>query len=87
MAFPNADLMPRSQKVRFLFSLLFFYVFVCVFTFEVLEINKEMKKKNEKREIEDKLLEHLWKLSNSYEVLNKSCWSENATALDILKST
>lgn len=95
MAFHNTDQMSRFEKCRyycrtgatFLFShiglcsLVFGYTLVGAFTFEALEASNEMRKKIEMREEGEKIIDHLWELTNCGEVLNESRWSENATAL------
>lgn len=95
MAFQNTDHMSRFQKCRyycrtgstFLFShiglcsLVFGYTLVGAFTFEALEANNEMSKRIEMREEGEKIIEYLWDITTSAEVLNESCWSENATAV------
>lgn len=95
MTFHNTDHMSRFEKCRyycrsgatFLFShiglcsLVFGYTLVGAFTFEALEANNEMRKRIEMREEGEKIIERLWDLTTSGEVLNESRWSENATAL------
>uniref|UniRef100_T1DCH5 Putative voltage-activated potassium channel n=1 Tax=Cupiennius salei TaxID=6928 RepID=T1DCH5_CUPSA len=62
-------------------SLVFGYTLVGAFTFEALEAGNEMRKRLEMRREGELVIEQLWALTTSGDVLNESRWSENATAV------
>lgn len=73
--------MSRFEKSRILCCLVFSYTLVRASTFELLEMNSHIKKHIEIEKEEGKVIGQLWELANRHEVLNESCWSENATVL------
>ncbi|KFM66363.1 Potassium channel subfamily K member 18, partial [Stegodyphus mimosarum] len=94
MAYHPTDHMSRCAKCRyycrtgatFLFShiglcsLVFGYTVMGAFTFEALEAGNELDKRKQMRQEEEKVIEYLWELTNSGEIINESKWYENATA-------
>ncbi|XP_035219841.1 potassium channel subfamily K member 18-like [Stegodyphus dumicola] len=93
MAYHPTDHMSRCAKCRyycrsgatFLFShiglcsLVFGYTVMGAFTFEALEAGNELDKRKQMRQEEEKVIEYLWELTNSGEIINESKWYENAT--------
>ncbi|GFR22329.1 potassium channel subfamily K member 18 [Trichonephila clavata] len=49
------------------------------FTFEALEADNERSKRIQMRDEEERVIDNLWQLTMSGEVLNESKWTENAT--------
>ncbi|GFT33641.1 potassium channel subfamily K member 18 [Nephila pilipes] len=93
MTFRNTEHMSKCAKCRyycragstFLFShiglcsLVFGYTVMGAFTFEALEADNERSKRIQMREEEERVIDNLWQLTMSGEVLNESKWTENAT--------
>ncbi|XP_054710326.1 TWiK family of potassium channels protein 7-like [Uloborus diversus] len=94
MTYHATEHMSRCAKCRyycrtgatFLFShiglcsLVFGYTVMGAFTFEALEAANELKMRQQMQEEEGRVVERLWELTVSGDVLNESRWSENATA-------
>ncbi|XP_015927814.1 potassium channel subfamily K member 18-like isoform X2 [Parasteatoda tepidariorum] len=94
MTFRKTDHMTKCAKCRYycragstfifshigLCSLVFGYTVMGAFTFMALEAENERQKRIQMREEEEHLIEQLWLLTVSGEIINESIWFENATA-------